>query len=696
MRHDILLSAQGITKSFPDGEGASRVVLNALNLEVRRHSLVVIRGESGCGKSTLLRILGLVDPEFEGSLEICGEHVGGDGQPLTATAVEEFRARHIGFVFQDDLLLPLLNLRENSELPARIHRMSEEAIKDRLEELQSLIFRPDERTDGVLDRHRTTVSGGQRQRAAILRAFSHGPNLILADEPTANLDPVAKKEVVELFRRLCQRGHTVVVASHDAVFSNVGETYAVSDGKLRRMPSKSAPLDVSVPQRRNVYRSSRLRGCPPGLQAKIALREALGNPLFAVMIIAAMAAGLFQLTLLWSVRQGTENVLDEVINKGSRLDRIVVAARAQVEDPAASALPSAEFLKTLGDPLTVPRREILIRIDDARGRERQETAFGLVPGDPEVKKLELREGQAFANQDSLSVLITERSVERLFGTAAVGQPATGRELSLRFRRYVAPDDGTSATLSLATEEALQMEEKEFTFVVRGVLDRAEAGRNLYLPQETLLAIAAWQMDPTARLEASDGRLELTPESAKEQLAWERLHVYFDKLEEVLPAAANFERQGFSTKADLFRYRWILDTRRFVSYMLGGITGMVMGIAGLLLMSNVVSGVRLKRKEIAVLKLMGMKNRDVVSIFVLSVLLCALLGGLLGFGLGSLTVDQISAYLAAAYPDSPLGQVWTPTWQYVGGALLLTVVVTFIFTVWPAWRTASKEAVWKLD
>ncbi len=724
--HDILLRAKGISKAFTERNGLSKTVLDGLDLEIRRQSLVVIRGENGCGKSTLLRILGLVDQDFEGHLEVFGNQVGGDGPQMSAVDVEDLRARHFGFVFQDDLLLPLLNLQENSELPARIHRLPGSRIKERLDRLQGFIFRPAEIADGVMLRRRASVSAGQRQRVAILRALSHGPELILADEPTASLDSAVKAEVVELFRQLCRAGATIVITSHDSIFRDIGETYELSKGKLKKLegererseevPARMKLGSVYAPEHRNVDRSSRLRGCPTWLQAKIALREAIGNPLFALMIVAAMAAGLFQLTLLRSIWSGTEEVLDEVINKGSRLDRIVVTAKVQADETTTNGLPSHEVLAGLGGyRRNVPRREILLRVDDSRGRERQETAFGLIFDDPEVEKLELREGEPFKDQQALSVLITERSVERLFGAGAVGEAAIDKRLRIRFRRYVTAAE-SAGTLPFATDAEMedvelkavesaktlssgteaQMEEVEFDFVVRGVLARAEARRNLYLPQGTLFAIATWQLNTGAELKDREGHLELIHVAGGEEPAWERLHVYFDRLSEVIPAAAYFERRGFSIQADIFRYRWVLDTRRYVNWMLGGIVAMIMGIAGLLVISNVVSGIRLKRKEIAILKLMGMKDRDVVSIFVLSVLLCALLGAVVGFGVGSLTVDGLRTYLSANYPGSPLGQVLTSTWAQVGYALLLCSVVTIGFTVAPAWWTARKEAVWKLD
>ena len=674
--HDVVLRARGITKAYPEGRGFSKTVLEGLDLEIRRGSLVVIRGENGCGKSTLLRLLGLVDRDFEGALDICGVPVCGNGRRLSATQMEDLRAQHIGFVFQDDLLHPLLSLRENSELPARIHRWPKRRITEHLDRLTKLIFHDSELDSQVMLRRKQTVSGGQRQRAAILRALAHRPNLILADEPTASLDPEVTKQVIEIFKELCeQEGATILVASHDPTFRDVGESYELSGGRLEPSPSVGEEeLESS--------KVSQLPGCPLRVQAKIALREALGNPLFAVMIAAAMAAGLFQLNVLWSIRAGTETVLEEVINKGSRLDRLTVEARATGSPD--SGLPTLAVVDGMGTTVrAVPRREIVLRVNDSRGRERQETAFGLIPEDPEIEKLELREGDAFdASPLALAVLITERSVERLFGAGAIGEAATGRRVRMRFRRYVTPED---------------WQEKELDFVVRGVVDRAEAGRHFYLPQDTLLAIATWKVDLEAELTDRAGHLTLSHEEGAEKPAWEHLDVYFDRLDEVLPGARYFERQGFATTGDLFRYKWVLDTKRLANWTLLGILVMIVILTGLLIISNVVSGVRLKRKEIAVLKLMGMKDRDVVSIFALSVLMCALLGGALGFGAGSLAVSGLRDYISTAYPGSPLGQALTSvSWTRVAYALLICSGVSIIFTVGSARWTARKEAAWELD
>ena len=699
-RPEILLRARGITKTFQKKDGTSKTVLQDLNLEIHRKSLVVIRGDNGSGKSTLLRILGLADGEFQGHLELHGRRVDPGGGASTEE-VEDLRARHLGFIFQEDLLLPQLTLGENSELPARIHRLDD--VRERLDPLQDFIFRRVELDEDVLGRRRTEVSGGQSQRAAILRALSHHPDLILADEPTANLDPEVRLQVVKLFRRLQREGTTIVVASHDDIFNNMGTTYELTHGQLAPAEAPSSedapPLEspgspsTSTVRQRGMSRRRR-RGCPPRLQWQLAWREARSNPLFGFIIAAAMLAGFFQLTLLGSLSLGASEVLDDVISKGSRLDRITVRAKAKADGLTnENRLPSNELLSDLGTyRRAVPRKELYLGIKYPDHDVFLETSFGLIPRDPEIEKLDLRQGKKdFEDQQALAVLLTELVAERLFGAEAAEESVLGRRISIRFRRALENMD-TSDPADLGPQAP--METIHLEFVVQGVLARAEAGRNYYLPQKTLLMIMAWQMSPGAELRVHDDRLELIRAPGGEIPLWDRLHVYFNDLDDIHEAVSYFESRGFSTEAELFDYQWVRETSFLASRALGVLLVLAMGLAGLLLRNNVESGIRLKRKEIAVLKLMGMTNGNVVWIFVLSVLLCALVGGAVGFGLGSLTVEGLRFYLAGRYPL--LAEVLTPTWPLAGYAFLLCVLVTLGSTYWPARRAARKEAVWTFD
>jgi putative ABC transport system ATP-binding protein len=167
---------------------------------------VAIVGPSGCGKSTLLNMLGLIDEPSSGTLTIRGQRVSG----LSDRDATLFRLRHVGFVFQRFYLMPVLSAAENIELPMSEAGVAKAERRKRAYDLLTYV--------GLADRghHRPTeLSGGEQQRVAIARALANRPALLLADEPTGELDARTGAEVIALFERLNRDGTTLVVVTHD-------------------------------------------------------------------------------------------------------------------------------------------------------------------------------------------------------------------------------------------------------------------------------------------------------------------------------------------------------------------------------------------------------------------------------------------------------------------------------------------------
>jgi putative ABC transport system ATP-binding protein len=179
--------------------------LDAIDLDIMSGEFVAIMGPSGCGKSTLLNILGLLDSPTSGSYLFDGKEVAG----LSEAQLSDVRKRHIGFIFQSFNLVDELSVRENVELALLYHGIAASERRKRVDAVMDKV--------GIAHRadHRPSqLSGGQQQRVAVARAVVGSPNLILADEPTGNLDTIHGEEVMKMLQTLNREGTTVVMVTH--------------------------------------------------------------------------------------------------------------------------------------------------------------------------------------------------------------------------------------------------------------------------------------------------------------------------------------------------------------------------------------------------------------------------------------------------------------------------------------------------
>ena len=187
--------------------GAERVhALQGVTLDVERGDYVAIVGPSGCGKSTLLNLLGVIDHPTSGTVEIAGKRV----DAMSDREATSFRLRNIGFVFQRFYLMPILSALENVALPMAEAKVARQPRVERAAELLAYVGL------GNRERHRPSeLSGGEQQRVAIARALANAPSLLLADEPTGELDARTGAEIIALFQRLNGDGTTILVVTHD-------------------------------------------------------------------------------------------------------------------------------------------------------------------------------------------------------------------------------------------------------------------------------------------------------------------------------------------------------------------------------------------------------------------------------------------------------------------------------------------------
>lgn len=222
MENEIILKTEKLTKQYGEGENAL-LAINNIDLEVRKGEFIAITGESGSGKTTLLNCIGSLDRPTSGSIFFGGKDI----TKLNDNALSAYRRRSIGFIFQAFNLIPVLNVEENIVLPLNLDNTSPD--KEYLEELLKLTG---------LDKKRTSfpheLSGGQQQRVAFARALIHKPQIILADEPTGNLDSKNSREIISILKNSIKKyDQTLILITHDgSIAAQADRICRITDGIL--------------------------------------------------------------------------------------------------------------------------------------------------------------------------------------------------------------------------------------------------------------------------------------------------------------------------------------------------------------------------------------------------------------------------------------------------------------------------------
>ena len=234
MSDEPFIKCRGLTKSYQKGS-TTVTPLSGLDLDVNQGGFLALMGPSGSGKTTLLNLIAGIDSPTEGSLSIGGIDISG----MNRGALTEWRARNVGYIFQLYHLVPILSAAENVELPLLLSKLSRSERRKRVRDALELV--------GLGDRaehHPTELSGGQEQRVAIARAIVANPRLVVADEPTGDLDRDSAKQILELLRTLvAEHGKTIVMVTHDPkAAAAADEILHLEKGRLAREEELEAQL----------------------------------------------------------------------------------------------------------------------------------------------------------------------------------------------------------------------------------------------------------------------------------------------------------------------------------------------------------------------------------------------------------------------------------------------------------------------
>jgi len=695
---DLAVLTQELTRHYRIGEGTVEA-LAGVDLGVRRGEFVAVAGVSGSGKSTLLHLVGGLERPTGGQVWVDGVELGSAGE----AELTHHRRRRVGFVFQTFNLLPRLTTLENAALPlmfAGVPRREREAQARALLEQVGLGHR--------LDHYPTQLSGGEQQRVAIARALGHDPAVILADEPTGNLDTQTGAGILALLRRLNrERGVTVLLVTHDPAAAAVADRVIhLRDGRVERVEeseqrSKGArgqggggaeelrrsPLHPSTPAPRHTR-----------LRLADLLRSAFAN--FSRRIVRSgltvigVFVGIITIVAMLSVAVGVEMEVQRNIEAMGMESVFVTPPHAETDGfaPYAETRPGASIVSPQHmeaggfDSYADSRPEVPITPAAVETLRRMPEVASVAPlvDLPSYLDLSVKWGERAAPAR------VQSSTEQLGPFEGASQVLAGRQLdpgeargvvlSARLARDLGVSDygalvGQVVTLTVRLPRG---ETGEFPVTVLGV----EEGRRstIELGVEDAAEIKYWWYGQPDLLETRgyDGLVVKATSMAAVPAVEDQVK------------AMGFQARSLRTFLDLAnRIFAVLNT------LLGSVGGLALFVAALGVTNTMIMAVYERTREIGILKAIGASRGDVLRLFIVEAALIGFLGGVLGLALGTLLgrgVDWAAHWYLESEGVRGIGSLSVVPWWLALGALSFGTLVGLAAGVSPASRAARLDPV----
>ncbi len=665
-----LIELRGIGRVFEDEDGARTEALADVTLAIEAGELVCITGPSGSGKSTLLNILGCLDRPTAGEYRF-------DGQDLTvldADALARLRRDEFGFVFQAFNLLESATSQHNVELPARYLGLSAGLARDRARKLLKSLGLGDR-----MDHRPAELSGGEQQRTAIARALMNGGRVILADEPTGALDSAQGEEVMSLLKGLAERGHAVVIVSHDAAMAaGADRRIEMRDGRVVA-DSGAAASESQI--NRHVTARGKVRSGMSDLLAL--LRDSLtclgANSLRTALMVLSVALGVGSVVALLSLAEGIERRVFETIEAnrlgvhslGSSDKDIAVQLTPADADAIRSEIPNVTMTHlSMNGPLYIRWGTVTDETDVRAETRTRPTAIDHRPWP-------LARG----------AFLTEEDSERREQVVVLG-PAVAQAL------FEAGTDPVG--------EHVQIE--GFSFLVKGVLEQSPLPRGVNPPEELAdgwrAALGDVAYVPFHTAQSLLAPAEVAPEfHIVDGTRWAAMPFWALSIEvrvsdpTAVEAAASairdllirrHGREGFIMEtdaelADTLERLWGLHP-----VVQGGVAAVALLVAIVGVTATTLVAVGARRHEIGIRMAIGARRRDIASQFLVEAAIAAFVGGAAGILLGYWAAIGIAAVATpVGFPQLPIAFA---SW-FVPVALCGGVLTGLVAAIVPARRAA---------
>jgi putative ABC transport system permease protein len=629
MKSTAIIALKGVEKTYDMGEVQVRA-LRGVDLEILEGDYVAIMGPSGSGKSTLLNLLGCLDRPTRGTYHLGGEDVS----QMDDDELSEVRGRKIGFIFQSYNLIHQLSLIENIQMPLFYQGLDTPRNNERCGQLAGLVGLADR-----LDHRPNQLSGGQQQRVAVARSLVNDPLMILADEPTGNLDSKTGQEILDLMGRLNQSGKTIILVTHDPhTAARARRVVHMKDGLIdqivvneqRLLPSVenvAPPLEEEVAKGHSGWR----RLLRPLRTMHIGTKSLLLHKLRSALTMLGIIFGVCSVIAMLAIGEGASYEAQEKIKKMGSAN-IIIRAVKPPEDAKANTSTSGrgsviEYGLTYKDvsriQSTIPgiRHVLPMRLIRENVRFfRNEVSGQIVGTQPiyhDISALDTLRGRFISETDDLHqnniCAISSGLARRLFPY----QDPLDQEVKIGAHYY--------QVVGLVRETSTEEKRPQSGDVISQPLDN-----NVYIP----LSAARSRFGETL-IRRSAGSQE------QERVQLHQITVQFADTASVETAVPQIDAllTRFHTKRDfelivpLQLLRQAEATKRIFNIVLGSIAAISLLVGGIGIMNIMLATVTERTREIGVRRALGAKQQDITSQFLVETLVLALGGGCIGVIIG---------------------------------------------------------------
>ncbi len=661
---DEIVVTRNLMRRYRVGESTVSA-LGGVDLQILRGEFVAVAGVSGSGKSTLLHLIGGLDRPTEGEVSVDGVDLS------TATEAEQtrHRRRRVGFVFQNFNLLPRLTALENAALPLMFAGVPREERESRARAILQEVG-----LGQRLDHYPSQLSGGEQQRVAIARALVHNPELILADEPTGNLDSKTGAEILSLLRQLNrERGVTVLMVTHDPrAAATADRTIYLRDGKIERIEENRREEPPAVnPQTTGPSSGPRMSS----LRLRDLLRSAFSNlsrrAVRSGLTVFGVFIGIITIVTMLSVAVGVEEEVQRNI-QAVGLETVFVSPPPAQPDPL--------------DPFADPRPATPITPTSIETLRKMPQVASVAPlvDLPAYLELSVQLGSHVA------LASVESSTQRINPFAAEVQVLAGRTLTPGEARGVVLTSRLADALGASNYSALvgqkvtlvvrlpRGDANQFPVTVTGIL--RDNRRAIQLGVDDAADIKRWWY----------GQPDLLETRGYDGLVVKATSLGTVGAVEDQVRTMGLQARSLQTFLDLANRIFAL-----LNALLGSVGGLALLVAALGVTNTMTMAVYERTREIGMLKAIGASRGDILRLFVAEASLIGLLGGVLGLLLGTL-LGRVVDWVAHGYLQSQgvqgIGSLSVvPVWLAVG-VIAFGTLIGLAAGIYPAWRAARLNPI----